>query len=65
MHVKNFVSQLAHGEGSEILAVVITHINIRIHGFNHITHFFFKSKLLQHVRIMNVLTVADLIPVIF
>lgn len=40
MHVKNFVSQLAHGEGSEILAVVITHINIRIHGFNHITHFF-------------------------
>ena len=39
MHVKNFVSQLAHGEGSEILSVVITLINITINGFNHITHF--------------------------
>lgn len=29
----------AHGEGSEILSVVITLINITINGFNHITHF--------------------------
>lgn len=37
----------AHGEGSEILSVVITLINITINGFNHITHFF-KNLRMNH-----------------
>ena len=67
MHVKNFVSQLAHGECSEILALVITAINITINGFSRITHLFkkFNGESLQHVGIMNVLIVVALgMPVI-